>query len=565
MPRDGQSIYSYPPGTEGIPDTTIESGKYNVYIADVADDLNRPRPVLAGGTGSSSATGAIKNLGAEKASQVVNNYDTHVWFPGSFYSAIGATAAPVAGHAFVGWVVSSDPLPVDPAVHVNQNVVVHARDQNGITVPGRVYVREKKAGVWGPWSIDGTGITQPTPPVDPPDGLLWWDNISGQLYVWYNDGNSKQWVIASPSPDPAQFLLKAGDTMTGVLGLFAPPVNDLDAVNKKYVDDIAQTVTDEVLPALDDKVSKLAAGDTMAGDLTISKENPALILNKTTESSAAVITGDVNGSRRWLISPASNTTSDFVINRYSDSGTFTGHALSITRATGAVSIPGTVSGGSFNATGDVTSGGSLFAANGVFLTNTTANLAGNTIVLRPNGWNSGAGQVSIANGGSLQLTSGSFIPSPGAPGGVQCKDGGSNALGGDYFNIYYSGSPQLWLSNIFMGNISLTSDYRTKKDVVALASTWGAVKALRPIKYTQTDFTPPAKENTGTPFVVADDVERWGFMAHELQETLTPSAASGVKDMPDGLQSPNTITVVAALAKALQEAMARIEALEARG
>ena len=61
----------------------------------------------------------------------------------------------------------------------------------------------------------------------------------------------------------------------------------------------------------------------------------------------------------------------------------------------------------------------------------------------------------------------------------------------------------------------------------------------------------------------ADDIERWGFIAHELQATLTPSAATGEKDSPDTIQSPNPFTLIAALTKALQEAMVRIEALEA--
>jgi hypothetical protein len=117
---------------------------------------------------------------------------------------------------------------------------------------------------------------------------------------------------------------------------------------------------------------------------------------------------------------------------------------------------------------------------------------------------------------------------------------------------------------------------------------WDVVKQLRPIKYTQAQFTPPshikyvaeetlkarkeAEENpqakprevSTAPLFEADDIERWGFIAHELQATLTPSASSGVKDSPDTIQSPNPFTLIAALTKALQEAMARIEALEAR-
>lgn len=375
MPRDGQSIYTYPPGTEGIPDTTIEGGKYNVYIADVADDLNRPRPILAGGTGSSSATGAIKNLGAEKASQVVNNYNTHIWFPGSFYSAIGAVGAPpapagqVATHAFVGWVVSSDPLPVDPALHVNRNVVVHARDQNDLKVPGTVYVREKKVdathpdGLWGPWAIDGGGLASPTPPLTPADGTLWWDNISGQLYIWYRDVDSAAWVIASPSPDPAQFLLKAGDTMTGTLGLAAPPVADLDAANKKYVDDadaaLRQSMQDDIIPVLDDKVD--VAGDVMTGALTVTYG--------TTPTTGAIYFGNSGNQALSYNGSAFVFTSDLYVNRNgapADGLIYFGN-------TGTRYIYQT--GGSFNFTGGISSAGGIFCS-GALQTNNTFSAAG---------------------------------------------------------------------------------------------------------------------------------------------------------------------------------------------
>ena len=267
MPRNISDIYSIPPGTEGFPDTTIESAKYNAYIHDVETDLNAPRPIVAGGTGANNADEALENLGGEKSSQQVTNYDTHLFLPGSFYSGLGATGAPplpagqIATHAFVGWVVSSDPPATPPA---NLNVVVHARDQNDVTVPGRIYVREKKAGVWGLWSIDGTGVIGPTPPADPPDGLLWWDSESGQLYVWYRDIDSAQWVIASPSPDPAQFLLKGGDTMEGVLNLTTDPVaTPQQAATKKYVDDQIAIVTSGIPGAPSPLPPPFAAGTSL--------------------------------------------------------------------------------------------------------------------------------------------------------------------------------------------------------------------------------------------------------------------------------------------------------------
>ena len=84
---------------------------------------------------------------------------------------------------------------------------------------------------------------------------------------------------------------------------------------------------------------------------------------------------------------------------------------------------------------------------------------------------------------------------------------------------------------------------------------WETAKALRPISYTQADYGD---------IYQADDVERWGFVAHELQETLIESAASGHKDCEDEIQSPNPWTVIAVLTKTVQELQARVEELEAR-
>ena len=62
----------------------------------------------------------------------------------------------------------------------------------------------------------------------------------------------------------------------------------------------------------------------------------------------------------------------------------------------------------------------------------------------------------------------------------------------------------------------------------------------------------------------ADPAERWGFLAHELQATLLPTAATGEKDAPNLVQSPDLMALTAALCAALQEAMARIEAVEGK-
>ena len=261
MPRNGSDIYYIPPGTEGFPDTTIESAKYNTYIHDVETDLNRPRPISSGGTGADDADEALTNLHAEKAGQVVTNFDTHVWMAGSFYSAINATAPPVATHTFSGIAHITDA----------NNMVVEAID---LTDPLHTpWTRVKTAGVWGLWM---EGVTKTFVEVhaaitcadDPPtgnnasDNALWFESSTGLLYIRYNDGDSTQWTIACPQPDINTYAIKddvntditglsddiaaletgkvakSGDTMEGPLLLPDDvPTLDLQAVTKRYVDD----------------------------------------------------------------------------------------------------------------------------------------------------------------------------------------------------------------------------------------------------------------------------------------------------------------------------------------
>jgi hypothetical protein len=137
-------VYTTLAGTHGIPDTTIASTPYNLNVDDVATDLNAPRPIIAGGTGANSAFDARVNLLAERANQVVTNFDSHVWEFGSFSSAAGATAAPTANE-FAGIVYGVD----------LNNLVVEARDR----LTGILYLRRKVDTAWVGtppfWTIDG--------------------------------------------------------------------------------------------------------------------------------------------------------------------------------------------------------------------------------------------------------------------------------------------------------------------------------------------------------------------------------------------------------------------------
>jgi len=138
--------------------------------------------------------------------------------------------------------------------------------------------------------------------------------------------------------------------------------------------------------------------------------------------------------------------------------------------------------------------------------------------------------------------------SGGAPNGtgnpfLQCTDGTTRAV------IRSNGG----LANYQANNVDL-SDIRTKTDITPAASMWDKVAALEIVAYKYIDQT-------------HDDVNL-GVIAQQV-ETVEPVwvDADGFGDTPEGEEPLKTVynkDITFAAIKALQEAMARIEALEAR-
>jgi hypothetical protein len=71
----------------------------------------------------------------------------------------------------------------------------------------------------------GASVTvSDTAPSSPAAGDLWWDSIGGQLYVWFNDGSSTQWVVAVNQPGPTGSTGPAGGPTgpAGIQGVAGP-------------------------------------------------------------------------------------------------------------------------------------------------------------------------------------------------------------------------------------------------------------------------------------------------------------------------------------------------------
>jgi hypothetical protein len=219
---------------------------------------------------------------------------------------------------------------------------------------------------------------------------------------------------------------------------------------------------------------------------------------------------------------------------------------------------------SLNNSGDLNIIGQLNVDSIIQSSDTTmilASASGGAIYLRPNGAASSVEQTYVATDGDLHTSTDLYVGEAShstygiyAGAGVRGKVGSASSYTAHWMNSAWNGTTLTMYANTsVLGQVAWQCDYRIKKDVKPLASTWEAVKRLNPVRYTQRAYD----------IWVNDDTERWGFVAHELQERLTKSAASGEKDGPE-IQGPNMMVIIAALTKALQEAMERIEVLEAK-
>jgi hypothetical protein len=329
----------------------------------------------------------------------------------------------------------------------------------------------RKSGAWAS-IVGGAVISDAAPTGTLQAGQMWWESDTGSLYIYYNDGDSSQWVMVVPG----------APTMPKVVG-------DLDMQGYSVLN-----------------------AHHYSGLLGID----AVLAN------ASGSTGGIHLRPRG----ASVSTGEMVVDT---NGNITG--------------PATVTANTFTSTGQVfqsSTANAILAPTG----------AGNCY-MRPNGAQSTAGQVVVSSNGELAIAAGGVKAAP----GYFCRAGQSGGAWGNIFNFWWTSSAlQVWIDGSNMGNMSIASDYRVKKDVQDLDRTWDIVKALRPVKYTQADYAP---------LFEADEVPRWGFLAHELQETTIMDAATGYKDAPDLVQSPNPWTIIAALTKTVQELQARVEALEA--
>lgn len=139
--------------------------------------------------------------------------------------------------------------------------------------------------------------------------------------------------------------------------------------------------------------------------------------------------------------------------------------------------------------------------------------------------------------------------------GYNVKPGYSGTLGGNAFNIDWTGSAQLWVDTSNIGTITFISDYRIKRNIeTQTESGLQKVLQLRPVTYQMANY--------GTLFKQGDEIKE-GFIAHEVQAVI-PSGAEGQKDDEHKIQCLRVDAILAVAVKAIQELNDKVIALEAQ-
>jgi len=234
------------------------------------------------------------------------------------------------------------------------------------------------AGPTGPPGTGGAGgasvTVSDTAPANPNSGDLWFTSAEGQLYLWYQDPTSQQWVPASSGAGPqgvagVQGPIGATGPLgptgsagplgpTGPQGVAGPqglpgatgaagPMPPASIINP-HMDGAAAPGTstnytreDHVHPTDTTKLN--LSGGTMTGALVV----PQLNISGPVATSRT-LWFQTSGSNRWVFymngaaESGSNAGSDLCINSYSDSGALLATPFILTRSTGAAAFTGQV-------------------------------------------------------------------------------------------------------------------------------------------------------------------------------------------------------------------------------
>ena len=301
-------------------------------------------------------------------------------------------------------------------------------------------------------------------------------------------------------------------------------------------------------------------GGTTTGNIKITKPGdlPSLTLDAPAGTTRA-IAFETAGKTRWLISATgspesgANAGSDFLIGRYNDAGSLINDILGVVRSTGQLYFNNLVKITTSNSVPSLdiedagAQGGCLrLIAAGVGNKTIRCDRSSNFAVLNA------AFTTDILNVSDIGVARCSS--------GWGCRAGANGAAGSNNFNFNWVTSVlQVWVDNVNLGNISVTSDERVKQAIEPLALDSEAFAAIQPVKFRWADVS-----------IFKDDGrDHWGFSVQNLM-SLMPEAVVGDIEAKQANGDPqpaslDTLAILAQTVLQVQALMQRVQALETAG
>jgi hypothetical protein len=400
-----------------------------------------------------------------------------------------------------------------------------------------------------------------TPPLTSQQGDLWYESDTGVLWMWYDDGNTTQWVQVNG-------ITTIGGAGGGGGSTDGYTKTESDA---KFMPYSGGGFIGNVWwgPTGTSFLDSLTGGIVLSDILKINMFSPNVLLQKTSSGGISSIIGQNGSQKRWSLmlgdevaESGSNGGSNFKINRYNNDGTLGGTCLGIDRGTGQLNYFGKIvfGNGTLPTDNGVTSTGVIqsTAADGVSIKTIPGTRAAFTCEIDGlKKWSAGVGVDNTYR--IIDETAGRII--------LELPFSGANALRGDLTITGKGFQPG-------GGTWTDSSDSRIKNVEGDYTRGLEAIVALHPVTYTfkgnDTLDVPNGQEmpyKNSPHHAVADGATKFtGLIAQEV-ESVIPEMVKLRDGYIDGnpvtdLRDLDTTPLIYALINSIKELKAEVDALK---
>jgi len=474
---------------------SLDSGTSPSTIA-----LAAPVTIANGGTNATTASVALANLGGAPLGS-----PTFTGVPTAPTPGAGTNSTQIATTAFVA--ASFAPIG-SPTFTGDPKAPTAAPGDNDTSIATTAFVQSAIAANAASISVGDT------PPASPTQGNGWWDSAGGQLYLWYNDGSSAQWVPATNMPGPTG--------PTGATGPTGP--------------------TGATGPAGSANMTGMTAGQIpIAASATTVTSSGNLSGDVTTSGSLATTLATVNpnvGTFQGLVLDAKGRVT---------AASNQGYLTSVTAAATYLALAGgTVTGDTGIGRAPV-AGYRLSVENKVYINNNTDSIG---LVVNRGAGTGGTTTIVFAAQGAAKWQLGADL---------------NNGSSQDFFlSDLVAAVPRIVVQSNGnclnqTGTWQALSDASIKTDVQPYKRGLDAIQALNPVAY---------RYNDKSPFAAPDDPVRYGLIAQEVAPHV-PEAVGTYLHKPEGTERGIDLAtldpghLIFVLINAVKELSNKVAALEA--